>query len=409
MEAGNERIMHIKKDAPPAIVEAVREIEERADECFRPLTLLKLQSNLILWSLLVGGINLVEQQIAKHGDNSQHLDSALLNISRFIPVAMKWALEHGRPASKLASRRWTPNLAAKVSETITIAHNYGAFLTCLPMWHKHRYAAELISPTLVRFTVLGSSRDRQVSAYQKGLRPKEGVSKGQRPEKPEQSPRLQELFNQVFRVCRKTGTARFEYDDPWDLWLELLSEYQARVAAIVRRSDGLSLGDYTLGDFKQFYSALLSVCATHEFLCFVWERNHHLYPFDSAVLVRSLPRWTAILSTLSGLSLEKCRSVIGDLTFDSARSVDLHIHPFVPLDSSMMSLALAPQFPLHSRPDENILRVCSMLRRDVFDATSLEKEPEMLAALRKTCSQYSLVGPISLPKPLPDIDLLHCR
>jgi hypothetical protein len=47
-----------------------------------------------------------------------------------------------------------------------------------------------------------------------------------------------------------------------------------------------------------------------------------------------------------------------------------------------------------------------MLRQDVFDATSLEKEPEMLAALRKTCSQYLLVGPIVLPKPIPDIDLL---
>jgi len=396
----------IKKDASPEFVESVRQIEERADECFRSLTLLKLPSNLSLRSLLIGGVNLVEQEIKMRGDNSQHLDNTLLNVSRFVPIAMKWARDHGRPASKLARGHWTPDLAARVSETLAVAHNYGAFLTCLPMWHKNRYGAELISPTLARFTVRGTSRDRQVSAYQKGFRPKEGVYEGQRPDKPEQSPRVQQLFDQVFRGCRKAGMARFEYDNPWNLWLELRTEYQARVDAIVRRPDGLPLGDYTLSDFKQFYSALLSICAAHEFLCFVWEKNYLSYPFDSAVLARSLPSWTAALSELSAVPPRKCQSIIGDLTFDFARSLDLHTNPFVPLDSSVATLALAPQFPLHSRPDENILRVCSMRRRDVFDATSLEKEPEMLAALRTTCSQYSLVGPISLPKPLPDIDLL---
>jgi hypothetical protein len=88
------------------------------------------------------------------------------------------------------------------------------------------------------------------------------------------------------------------------------------------------------------------------------------------------------------------------------RSLDLHVHPFVPLDSSMMTLAIAPQFPLHSRPDENILRVCSILRPAIFDSTSLEKEPEMVAALQKVCSRYSPQGPIPLPKPHPDIDLI---
>ncbi len=396
----------IKRDASPELVESVRQIEERADECFRSLTLLKLPSNVSRWALLVGGIKLVEQEIKKRGDNSQHLDNTLLNVSRFVPVAMKWAIHRGKPASKLARRRWTPDLETRVSESLAVAHNYSAFLTCLPMWHKHRYAAELISPTLVRFTMVGSSRARQVSAYQKGFRPKEGAYKGDRPKKPDQSPRVQELFDQVFRVCRKTGMARFEYDNPWDLWLELRIDYQARVAAIVRRSDGLSLGDYTLSDFKEFYSALLSICAAHEFLCFVWEKNYQSYPFDSAALVRSLSSWTAVLSELSAISPRKCRSIIGDLTCDFTRSLDLHTHPFVPLDESMMSVALAPQFPLHSRPDENILRVCSTRRLEVFDATSLEKEPEMLATLRTICSQYSPVGPVSLPKPLPDIDLL---
>jgi hypothetical protein len=47
-----------------------------------------------------------------------------------------------------------------------------------------------------------------------------------------------------------------------------------------------------------------------------------------------------------------------------------------------------------------------MLRTETFDATSLEKEVEILIALQKTCARYSPQGPIPLPKPNPDIDLL---
>jgi hypothetical protein len=214
--------------------------EERADECFESLGLLRLNWNVAVWASLVGGIQLVEQEIARRGDNTPHLDAALLNLSRFIPVAMKWAIQHGRPASTLAGLRWTESLATKVNEALGVASQYSSFLTCLPMWHKDRYAAELITPTLVRFTAPGTSRDRQVSAYQKSFRPTQGDYKGQRANKTEQGPRMQELFAQVFRACRKTGRLRFEYTDPWDLWGELLPEYQARVAGLVRRADSLS-------------------------------------------------------------------------------------------------------------------------------------------------------------------------
>jgi len=396
----------VKKDSPPEVVEAIRQIEERADDCYAPLTLLRVPSNVAVWSVLVGAIKMVEREIANRGDDTPHFTATLLNLSRFIPIVVKWATEHCRPASKLASRRWTTSLAAMVDEALSVAHNYSAFQTCLPMWHRHRYAAELISPSLVRFTVPGSARDRQVSAHQKSFRPKEGAYKVQRAPRPEQTPQLQQLFEKVFQSCRKTGAMRFEYDDPWDLWLELLPEYRDRVAAIIRRADLLSLGHYTLSDFKQFYAALTAVCAAHEFLCFVWGKNYGAYPLDSAVLIRPGQSWASVLARLSSLPTEKCLKIVGDLTFDFSRSLDLHIHPFVPLGPSMVTLALAPQFPLHSRPDENILRVCSMLRPAVFDATSLEKEQEMRATLIGTCSRYPSQGPVSLPKPNPDIDLI---
>lgn len=399
--------MHwIKKDAPPEVVEAIRRIEESADGCFHSLALLTVHSNIAVRALLVGGIRMIERAIAERGDNTLDLTMALLNVSRLVPIAMKWAIKHGSPASALATRHWTASLAIKVDEALDVAIQYSKFESCLPMWHKDRYLAELLSPNLVRFTAPGTTRNHQVSAYQKGIRPKAGPFKGQRTPKAEQTSAVQALFEQVLHSSRKTGTLRFEYRDPWTLWLELLPEYQARVTGIARRSDTLLLGDYTLREFNQFYAAFLAICAAHEFLCFSWERTHSVYPLDSAVMVRSRQGWTDILSTLSGIPPEKCKIMISDLTFDFARSLDLHIHPFIPLDSAKLKLAVAPHFPLHSRPDENILRVCSILRPDIFDATSLQKEPESLVELQKQCPHRALQGRVPVPAPNPDIDLI---
>jgi hypothetical protein len=168
----------LKKDASSVLIEAVRLIEERADECFKALSLLKQPSNIAIWSLLVGGIRRVEQQISQYGDNSPQLQSGLINLSRSLPIGMKWAFDHGRGVSKLASRRWTSNLEVAVEEAIFVALQYSHFLSCFPLWHKNFFAGELLSPTVVRFTLPGSGRIRQVSGYQKGFRPAEGYFKG---------------------------------------------------------------------------------------------------------------------------------------------------------------------------------------------------------------------------------------
>lgn len=123
-------------------------------------------------------------------------------------------------------------------------------------------------------------------------------------------------------------------------------------------------------------------------------------------MVRSAAEWTEVLSGLSDIEREKCRAMIADLTFSVRQSVDLHVYPFITIGGANEMLALAPPFPLHSRHDENILRVCSQRRPHVYDVTSLEKQSEMLAAARRVGSRYSADGPVQLPNPVPDIDLL---
>ena len=397
---------YLKKDAHPEVVEILHQVEARADECWRPLQILEKPSNVAVWALLAGGIGIVEREQARRGSNTPHFDAMLGNLSRLLAIALKWAMRHARAVSEPLGRRWTAELAVAVDQALSVATPYSHFEVCFQAFHKDLDVVEALTPELVRFTTPGAERDRQVSAYQKGHRPRGEQFALHRPEQKPLTPRVREAFERVLRGCLQTGARRFEYGDPWDLWRESLPEYKVRVKALARRADSLSLGDYRLDEFNEFYAALITLCAAHDFLCFRWGQGCGAYPMESAVMVRPAAEWTEVLSQLSGVACERCRVMLSDLTFSVTRSVNLHVYPLVPLDGANETLALAPPFPLHSRHDENILRVCSQRRPQVYDVTSREKEAEMLAAVRTAGGRYAADGPFPLPSPTPDIDLI---
>lgn len=403
----NETMRHLKKDAPADVITILDAIERTADDCFRALHILRNPSNVAVRAVLAAAIMMIEDEQNARGSNTASFDALLISAGRFVPIALKWVHSHGWPPSEPARMRWTSELAGEAREVLRVARQYCSFETCCPMYHKNRYAVEVITPTHARFTVGGSQRDRQVSAYQKGIRPREGAFAARRPEKPQQTPQVQGLFESVFRTAKATSALSFEYTISPGLWRELLNEYNERVRVVSRRSLALSMGTYSLEDFNKVYAALCAVCAAHDHLCFLWGRAQRTYPVESVVLVRAKREWVRTLCALSGVNEAKSSAIIGDLTFDFQRSVDLHIQPFVPADGAEGTLAVAPPFPLSSRHDENVLRVCSQLRPDTFAATAVEKEKEMFAALAgAAANRHSLRGPISLPPPVPDIDLL---
>jgi len=396
----------LKKDAMPEIVQTVQLIEDRADECYKPLSILQLPANDAIWALLSGGILLIEQEVKDWSQDSPYLSAAMQNVSRFVPTVFKWAVQHGKPNSAETATYWTPELAAMAKQALDVASLYSHYESCFPMWHRDRYLGELISQDIVRFTSIGGIRDRQMSAYQKGLRPNEGPFKSQRPKRREIPLVTKALFDLALQGASMTGYASFRYEDPWTLWRELLPEYQERVNAIARRNEVLSLGKYTLREFKDFYAGLLALCSAHEFLCFAWgQGSSTIYPVGSAIMVRSHQEWAEILSDLSKVALDKCKSIISDLSFDFPRSLDLHVNPFIPLGADG-TLGVAPQFPLHSQMEENILRISSILTPTIYSALSAEKEEEMILELKSDLTTRDIGGPLLMPHPVPDIDIL---
>jgi hypothetical protein len=123
-------------------------------------------------------------------------------------------------------------------------------------------------------------------------------------------------------------------------------------------------------------------------------------------MVKLKSDWVRVLARLSGLTPSVTTIIIDDLLFDVEKSIDLTLQPFVPLGKGSPWLAVAPPFPLSSRSDENILRNLSLSRNAIFSETSNSKEDELRDLVKAECSQFSPQGPRTLPKTLPDIDLI---
>ena len=163
----------LKKDLTREQLDPVQALEARADECWGALDLLRYPSNVAVWALLTGGVARVERaHAAPGGSNTSHFDAMLGNLSRLLAIGVKWVLRHGQPGR--LDRSWTRELSAAVDQAMPVATAYSHFEVCFQAFHKDRIAVDILSPASLRFTTPGGARNRQVSAYQKGHRPREG-------------------------------------------------------------------------------------------------------------------------------------------------------------------------------------------------------------------------------------------
>jgi hypothetical protein len=395
----------LRKDASRALIDTLEELEKTADECWRPLRLLNYSSDHASWALLVRAVERVEQHRRGLPPDTPPSGAMLANLSRATAIALRWT---GQCAQAPGSRieEWDAELAEAADQAIAVGNNYSHFEVCFQGFHKDLYAAEIVAPSRVRFTGDTTPRYRQVRAFQQyaSLRPPPvGVA---RPLAQVETPRVRRLMEATLHACRRVSPLQFDYDDAWELWREMFPRNHERVRSLARRAGDLTLGPFTLDEFSAVYAAIVTVASAHDFLCFCWGESFRVYPLESAVILRARSAWVDTLSQVSGISREKCADVLSDLTFDRSRSVDLHVHPMVPIDAANDRLAVAPPFPLHANHDENILRVCSQRRRRVFDVVSGGKEAEMLAALRPSAGRYDLQESVGLPDENPDVDLI---
>lgn len=394
----------IKSLASQDFIKRVQNLEEQADRCYEPLELLVRNSwNVASWASLVKAAERLESLPHSEYGGKTHL-IMLINLSRTIPLMCRWCRDHAEAlTAPVSGFQWTRARQLSSSAAFDVATQYFAFCATFPAWHRDLVSAELFEPNGVKLNSTDDSEGRRVSAYQKGIGPASAaggiyIPSVSRPAE------MESMIVEALGTVRSSGL-EINYPQP-QRWLQNLNEtYQNRLAGAFRRYEGISVGHYSLKEFRMVYAALLAVAGSHEHICFRWSVGRS-YPLESAVLHHTKKSWVSMLHDLSTVPIDVVAAIIDDLTLGATKLWDLMVHPFVALDDDKRRLGLLPHFVLASNSEENILRTCSLVRPRFHNAASAEKEAEMRNELCSLASPFHLLGPIKLRGDLPDIDLV---
>ncbi|HEY4678385.1 MAG TPA: hypothetical protein VIJ01_14560 [Candidatus Angelobacter sp.] len=388
----------------------VQVAEDRSNLRGAELAIVGFPHDTATWGVLTHVTLLIEEVIKKEGFGSQRHREAMINLSKSATWLLDWLRSADLPI-KEPWLRWTPALSQASMEAEQVARNYQSFVMCFTMWHKNRMGVEVLSRRHLRFTPteaeIGSMQHR-VRAYQQGVRRPNWPSTPDSPpatsfvEDPEIKIRLQKLCQSAL----VTGALSVEYPTDRVLLDRLNETYFARLEFQFRHNSQFDLGGYTLEQYRRFFAALMAVSSVHEHFCFLWEQFGHRYPSQSAILVKTVSEWASLLSSISNLPNKVIEIILSDMTFGTIRPLEIYIHPFFP-SANGKSLYLAPQFIMNSRAEENILRTCSYLRPRLYSNIANAKEGEMRKMIASLApSRFRVIGPVKLPSPYPDIDLL---
>src|SRR5260370_28303612 len=317
-----------KAESPPEIVATLKALEDQTDTCYQSLRLLRRGWNFATWLSLTECIRRIESLIAPTQYGTGLHQAALVNLGK--AAAQMCNFPHLYSKQTLVSPsafRWTLRNADECAEAFEVAYQYAMCCVDFPGWHANVYAAELLNATTIRFHSGTTELGRRVLAYQKGIRPASFVSeKADRPEIG--SPYLNELISKILQASSKRGLYGVKFGNNIEkARVHLQDVYEQRLSERFRRYPNISVGDYTLAEFRSFYVSLLAIVSIHEYLCFLWSRSHTL-PLYSCVMVS--PRSTCIhlFTTNSRPPPSLTERIIPDLTFDAHKPLDLQLVPF---------------------------------------------------------------------------------
>jgi hypothetical protein len=321
---------------------------------------------------------------------------------------------HGKPASKLIhSYTWNRTLEEDATFAMQISRKYTSFLGVFPMWHLDIQGADILSDGRVRFAFeRDSPAQRRVIAFQQTFRPQIGMRDAVTHHRMQLNSGQDRQFAQLRETAQSRGSTRkLRYDPPAELIRDVLCHFLQRVEESFRYPDGLELDEYSMGEFKSFYAGLLTLCAIHERICYPFLEKGHEIPVSSLVMVKTRRAWVEKIADVSRLPVKKCEKIVSHLTMDLSpgkeigREMGMTVYPFIPLDGFKQELAVAPQFPLAARSDDNILRAFSIRSQAEFSRIN-QKEPLMRSRILAANSRFKIPEPIRLPNGKTDLDLI---
>jgi hypothetical protein len=400
-------VPYFYSSAPEDFCNELDRLEAQVDKCYERLGILLEPQNVAAWAVLTTVIEEIELRY-ETPYSLPLFRAAMMNFGRTGALLVDWIQNYGsRRFAPRTKFKWNSRIAHVVRGALSVADAYRRLLDLFPFWHRDRSSAEIVGPNRIRFVSCHGLNDRRVSAFHKGLYAAKSLF-NPAPYKIQinYTPELEAAHVAVLERVVREGPLGFRYAPPTHLYESLVPAFIEGLNSLFRRDLDCNLGTYTLRDFKSCFAVLLAISGVHLQLCRLRSKGGP-FPLSSAVLVIDRQPWIRQIAKLGGLSVEMTDAILKDLTFPTRKRHDLHVHPLVPLHYDDRLLGIIPHFILDSRPDENILRVCSYANRVAFDSISSSKEQEMKDDLSLAVPpSFNTAGPVKLPSHYPDVDFI---
>jgi len=383
---------------------AIESFELRIDDLHVGLELLKYPRNLALFSFVSNGLErLYLRQVQQVPERDRTLQSVLSrSFGVFIRKVANYPSE-GHVAIK--NLRVDAHLRVAAAQANEYARFWFGATGYFPEWHQGECDAVLTGPNSIRFSLLATKRQRDISAYQKSFRP----PAMQVPPQAVYAPVPDWIEAEYLRALTPgtTKDGRLLYQIKQNVYEFYRDWYAQKMQEAVEHPIETDLGAYDIGDAIKFWAALASFASVHDFLCYVAGQRTVL-PTNSILPIRKREEWAGELARLSGLPSLKCDAILQHIICRPSSVVDLHVTPFLPLDEKAVWLALAAPLAISGRFDQNLLRICSADDPARFNRITPDKEKRLRDELTSETAPLRIrcLGPFSLPSPLPDVDLV---
>lgn len=382
----------------------IEALESRIDNLHLNLRLLRYPKNLALWSLVTHGLErLYETQTQQVPERDRTIQTVL---SRSFGVFLRKVEDYPfRGHVAIKNLRLDAHVREAAAEANAYARFWFAATGYFPEWHRKECSASLVGPNFVRFSLTSTQRERQLSAYQKSFRP----SAMRVPPESVYAP-IPPWIQAAYQRALNPGTTRENrllYRIPRDVYEYYCDWYRKKMMEAVEHPIETDLGAYDIGDAVRFWSALAAFASVHDYLCYAAGQRVRL-PLNSILPIRKRKVWVEELAQLSGLNAATCDIILQKIVCQARSVIDLYVTPFLALDDKAIWLALAAPLAISGRFDQNLLRICSAEDPVRFNRITPRKEQKLRDELSAEIAplQIHLSGPLPLPSPLPDVDLV---
>lgn len=220
--------------------------------------------------------------------------------------------------------------------------------------------------------------------------------------------------NDFFKEIRtsKDESGNTKYLVPVSTFDRVAVAFRSHVSQLSELDGSWDLGGYTLSQFKEFWTSLLTLCWIHFWACFSSGTTGG--DLDNTIIVWRREDWVKRLGKNCGIADVTVDAILSDLVYDAglyrsnSKQPDVTYQPFFPLHSDF--LALSNWLVLLSSYERNIWDLVSIKRPKIHSILRNKKEQIWLSELKPFLNSCGLSthGPMkfTLDSQNSDLDLL---